>query len=180
MLRIRQKLILNCRKYPCALNKGDTVVQPGSSQLNFQNPNRRNSCSTKMDGFLPYTNILKFQIMFLFGIELRDLRFVSSCVDYFSEFLITGATCWVFTSVSTTSRLKCWVWHLICSTKGNAYRKVVFLLFFFLIIYFYFGQKTNFIKWLGLEGSLNITYFQPPCHLGLGHLQVFSLWCKSV
>lgn len=61
-----------------------------------------------MDGFLPSTNTLKFQIIFLFGRELRDLSFVSAFEDYFYEFLIPGAAGWVFTSGSTTPRLKFW------------------------------------------------------------------------
>lgn len=56
---------------------------------------------------------------------------------------------WVFTSVSITSKLKCWVWHLICSTKGRAYRKDNFFYFFFFLsfIFLFWSKYKHFIKW---------------------------------
>lgn len=149
--RIRQKSSFKS-KYPCALNEGDAVVQPRSSQLNIKNPNRRNSCSVKMDGLLPSANVLKFQIIFLFGRELRDLCFVSFYVDYFSEFLIAGAAGWVFTSVSSTSRMKCWVSIQSVPLKAMLTEKL--LLIVIITIITYFDQNKNISKnglgWNGL------------------------------
>lgn len=88
---------------------------------------------------------------------------------------------WVFTSVNITSKLKCWVWHLICSTKGKAYRKGDFLFFYFFKIYIFILVKIQTFHKMVWVGTLKyFFYFYPPCCLGLEHLQVFSLMLKCL